>query len=82
MPQPASESTANAVSVPLSEYMRSIAVEAARVALAEHAAACPVAKLETRVRRLEVKFAALLGFMAGSGFLGGLAGGFVANALS
>jgi len=61
--------------------MRAVALEAARVALEAHARECPARNLETRVRRIELRFAALLGFMAGSGFLGGLAGGFVANAM-
>lgn len=81
MPRPDCESTLNAgqVNVPLDQYLREVALEAARTALAEHKRDCPVGDLGKRVWQLELRFATLLGFMAGSGFLGGLAGGFLAT---
>ena len=40
--------------------------------VAEHIATCPNAG---KIQRLEVRWSALVGFMTGSGTLGGLAGG-------
>ena len=49
--------------------------EASKVIL-QHLSLCPFAQLdiEKRLRSIEQRFLALLGFMIGSGLLGGLAG--------
>jgi hypothetical protein len=49
--------------------------EAAAVIL-QHLSLCPFSKLEIeeRVRRIENRFTLLIGFMLGSGLLGGIAG--------
>ena len=74
MPPPESEFTANGghLRVPLDSYLRQVAREAATAAVAD---------LEPRVRRMELRFAALLGFMLGSGFLGGFVGGLLSTLL-
>jgi len=80
------------IQVPLDEFVRQIATEAAREAarcvLEEHRATCPIdAVAETqrehsrRLGRLELRFVALVAFMAGSGLLGGLAGALISRAL-
>jgi hypothetical protein len=47
----------------------------------EHIGLCPFAgaKVEERLRTMETSFARLIGFMIGSGALGGVAGGIVAK---
>jgi hypothetical protein len=45
-------------------------------ALAKHRMDCPVLE---RVTRLEIRFAALVGWMIGSGLVGGFAGGFLSK---
>jgi len=50
--------------VPLEKWVEEII----RRTIAEHVSSCPV---QTRVQRLEVKMGSLIGFMAGSGILGG-----------
>ena len=45
-------------------------------ALAKHANSC---KLRERVEKLEVKLSTLIGFMAGSGLLGGVTGAAIAR---
>jgi hypothetical protein len=56
--------------------LRLLAREEATKVILQHLALCPFAnlKIEERVRSLETRFAALLGFMVGSGLLGGVAG--------
>ncbi|HUU36145.1 MAG TPA: hypothetical protein VMW48_18905 [Vicinamibacterales bacterium] len=56
------------VVVPLDEWAKELVSHA----LAEHLENCPVRE---RVRRLELRFIALVGLMLGSGALGGLVGG-------
>jgi hypothetical protein len=46
--------------------------ETNRRLIAEHESHCPA---HSRIQRMEVRFVALLAYMAGSGTLGGLAGG-------
>ena len=55
---------------------RLIAEAAARQVVIEHISLCPFAnaEVEKRLRNLETSFARLLGFMIGSGVLGGTAG--------
>jgi len=59
------------------------ASEDARRIVAEHVSVCPftVLKIEERVRTVEMRFTTLVGFMAGSGLLGGVAGGAIFKAL-
>jgi len=63
--------------------IRSIAGEEARRTILEHLALCPFAKfdIEERVRTIEKHYAALIGFMVGSGLLGGAAGALLSKAL-
>jgi hypothetical protein len=74
------------VPIPLTDFVKGIAREAALTVIKEHIESCPVAKdvidlksdqKETtkEVGKLKVKFATLLGLMAGAGATGGLAGG-------
>jgi hypothetical protein len=59
------------------------AAEEARQIVKDHADTCPFTKLqiEQRVRTVELRFTTLIGFMAGSGLLGGVAGGAIFKAL-
>jgi len=47
--------------------------------LAEHVAQCP---LHDRIRRVELRFAALLGWMGGSGILGGFGGAIITKLIA
>jgi hypothetical protein len=63
---------------------RLIAEASARQVVIEHIGLCPFAKsdIEPRLRRLEINFGRLLGFMVGSGLIGGAAGGALIKALT
>lgn len=62
---------------------RLIAREEATAAIDRHALACPFAasRVEYRVRCLEISYGRLMGFLLGSGILGGAAGGIAAKLL-
>jgi hypothetical protein len=60
--------------VPIEKWVEEII----RRTVAEHLATCPNV---VRIQRLEVKWSTLMGFMAGSGTLGGIAGGIVSRIL-
>lgn len=64
--------------------MKAIAKEAAQEIILQHLSLCPFAGLniEIRVRKLENDYARLIGFMIGSGILGGAAGAGVAQLIS
>lgn len=47
-------------------------------AVSKHVSACPV---HEKVQRLEIKWAQLVGFMLGSGTLGGVAGSVISKVL-
>jgi len=70
-----------AIKVPLDAWVREIAREAARTVIIEHKQDCHIEQVEKRVGRLEIRFSLLIGFMAGSGVLGGVAGGLIARAV-
>jgi hypothetical protein len=61
--------------------MKAIAKEAAQEIILQHLSLCPFAGLniEIRVRKLENDFARLIGFMIGSGIIGGAAGSTIAH---
>ena len=54
----------------LKTFVRMVVLEAD----AEHKKNCPAVALEQRVRVIEIRFAALLGWMCGSGLMGGAVG--------
>jgi hypothetical protein len=58
------------------EEVQRIAREQAHATILQHLSLCPfgVLKIEERVRKIETNYAALLGFMLGSGLIGGGAG--------
>ena len=62
------------INVPLDEWVEKIIDHA----LAKHEKRCPLAG---RVRSLEIRFATLVGYMIGSGLVGGAAGAVVAKML-
>ena len=62
------------VPVPLPDYIREAAREAARTVIAEHVEQCPVKNLQERMHVLEGRFNYLLGAIVGSGALGGATG--------
>lgn len=59
------------IEVPMPNYIRDVAREAARTVIAEHVKTCGVEKLDTRITVLEKRFNILLGAIVGSGALGG-----------
>ncbi len=59
------------VHVPLPEYVREAAREAAWTVIKEHVTQCPIAGLEKRVTTLEKRFYLVVGAIIGSGALGG-----------
>ena len=63
------------VEVPLPNYIRDIAREAARTVIAEHVKSCDakedITKIDKRVVVLEKRFNILIGAIIGSGALGG-----------
>lgn len=65
------------VTVPLPDYVRDAAREAAWTVIKEHVGSCPIAKIEIRMTDLEKRFNILLGAIIGSGVLGGAAGAIV-----
>ena len=65
------------------DQIRLVAEAAARQIVIEHISLCPFSgtKVEERLRTVESNFKLLIGFMVGSGLLGGAAGGLVAQLL-
>jgi hypothetical protein len=66
------------ISLPLAPWVHEIVESTAKRVIAEHVATCPLA---SRMTQLEVKFSALVGFMVGSGILGGVGGGLLVKAM-
>lgn len=62
------------VQVPLDQFVRAIAREAASTVIENHVKACNVDKIEVRVDKLERRWLALGAFMIGSGLFGGVVG--------
>jgi hypothetical protein len=80
------------ISVPLDEWAMNIAKEAAREVIKEHLELCearkdlPILNKEVKeckkdIQQVKLRLATLIAFMAGSGLLGGAAGGLVASAI-
>ncbi len=67
--------------LPPQQAVRLVAEAAARQVVIEHIRLCPFAgsKIDERVRALETNYARLVGFMLGSGLLGGAAGAAVSQ---
>lgn len=74
------------VPMPLTDFVKAIAREAALTVIKEHIESCPVAKevvgiksdqkeTDERLGKLELKTATMIGIIAGAGGIGGLAGG-------
>lgn len=59
------------IQVPLPVFVREIAREAAREVMEEHRILCPIANVENRVSKIELRSAALVGYMIGAGMFGG-----------
>jgi len=68
---------------PTNYAIRAIVIEETKKEIMEHLNLCPFAKLdiEGRVRTIEQRWAALMGFMLGSGILGGTAGALLTKLL-
>lgn len=75
------DATQEGINLPPLTTTRLVAEAAARQVVIEHIGLCPFAgaKVEERLRTIENSFARLLGFMVGSGLLGGAAGALVAK---
>lgn len=69
--------------LPPTLWYRSVARDEANRALRDHIGLCPLssAKIEDRLRGLEVRFALMIGLMLGAGLLGGAAGAIVTKLL-
>lgn len=71
------------IQVPLTDFVKQIAREAAQEVIKEHVATCQTAiafpASVERLRKLEIKTSTLIGFMAGSGALGGGIGAIAAK---
>jgi len=67
-----------------SDQLRLIVRDETNKLLLQHLQLCPFVsnKIEERTRRLETKTATMIGFMCGSGLLGGVSGGVLANFLN
>ena len=63
--------------------LRAVARDEANKALLEHLRLCPFStfQVETRLRGLEISYARLIGFMGGSGLLGGAVGAAIVQAI-
>jgi len=62
------------IQVPLDQFVREIAREAARTILREHVSTCLIGETVVRVTKIESRLSLLVGIMLGSGALGGAAG--------
>jgi hypothetical protein len=87
MPDPPANSLPS-ISVPVDQFVREVAAEAARATWDKCRAECPVVELRTEVKDLQkdvvqvkIHFAALVGLMFGSGAIGGTTGVFLAKLL-
>ena len=71
------------VPVATQSWIQMLAREESQKVILQHLDLCPFAasKIEERVRKIETRFALLLGFMIGSGLLGGAAGAAMFKAL-
>ena len=76
------------VQVPLDKYVEQAAITAARTVIAEHVKTCPreylsskVDEIDKRVKRIEIRFATLVGLMVGSGTCGGAVSGVLVHML-
>lgn len=78
-----SDSEQEGQQLPPTSVTRMIAQEEARKVILQHLDLCPFANLriEERVRNIEISYARLIGFMAGSGLLGGTAGALLTRIL-
>lgn len=59
------------IQVPLTDFIREVVREATVEAWKEHRVDCPIAIVEERLRKLELKGAVLVGYMVGAGLFGG-----------
>jgi hypothetical protein len=67
------------IEVPLPDYIREAAREAARTVISEHVKKCQIGKLTVRVDKLENRFYLVIGAILGSGVLGGSTGALIMN---
>lgn len=67
------------VRLPLKEFVREVAREAARTVIDEHRQSCAIVELEPRVRDLESKYARLIGIVTGAAIVGGGIGGWLSS---
>jgi len=78
---------ADKIEIPIPDYIREVAMvaaeRAARIVIDEHAKNCRFNKDEypKRIANLELRFAAFIGCMVGSGVIGGVASSFLTKLL-
>lgn len=75
MPE-SSDAEQQGIVIPSTFSTRMIAQNEARKIILQHLDLCPFSglRIEERVRKIETDYARLVGFMVGSGLLGGVAG--------
>jgi len=59
------------IRLPLDDFVRGVAREAARTVIEDHAKACVVWEVQRKVDAVQLRVATLIGAIAGSGVLGG-----------
>ena len=62
------------IKVPLEDWVVQIAEKTAHCVFEQYRSQCPCDDHTRRLNKLEIRFTALVAFMAGSGVLGGLTG--------
>jgi len=67
------------VPVPLDDFVREIAREAARTVIDEHRKDCPIEDVDKRLTTVELRMAKIIGVVIGSGLSGGLIGGLISQ---
>lgn len=80
---PTPQKPPNPPNPPDDDHLTMLARREAYQVIGEHLALCPFAvlRIEERLRVVEMNYAKLIGFMTGSGILGGAAGGVLVNFL-
>jgi hypothetical protein len=69
--------------LPITDWYRMVAREEANQAIVQHLKLCPLnaQDLQGRIRGVELTLSRLIGFMIGSGLIGGVTSGLITNLL-
>lgn len=61
----------NQIRLPLDDFVRGVAREAARMVIEDHSKSCVVWEVQRKVDAVQLRLATLIGAIAGSGVFGG-----------